>query len=89
MVESAERGDFAGARATAPAAAPALQVNFIESNPIPVKAAMASLGLLEEVYRLPMVPPGRRVEERIDSRARVKCGADVSGDRAGAARCRA
>jgi 4-hydroxy-tetrahydrodipicolinate synthase len=34
-----------------------MNVNFVESNPIPVKAAMAMLGLCEEVYRLPMVPP--------------------------------
>ena len=34
-----------------------MQVNFVESNPIPVKAAMAALGLLEEIYRLPMVAP--------------------------------
>ena len=34
-----------------------MTVNFIESNPIPVKSAMAAMGLLEEVYRLPMVPP--------------------------------
>ena len=31
-----------------------MQVNFVESNPVPVKAAMAAMGLLEEVYRLPM-----------------------------------
>lgn len=35
---------------------PLMQVNFIESNPIPVKAALAMMGLIEEVYRLPMVP---------------------------------
>ena len=29
---------------------------FIESNPIPVKAAMAMVGMIEEVYRLPMTP---------------------------------
>ena len=34
-----------------------MMINFIESNPIPVKSAMAAMGLLEEVYRLPMVPP--------------------------------
>ena len=34
-----------------------MQVNFIESNPIPVKAAMAELGLLDLHYRLPMCPP--------------------------------
>ena len=36
---------------------PLMLANFAESNPIPVKAAMAQMGLLEESYRLPMVPP--------------------------------
>ncbi len=35
---------------------PLMQVNFIETNPSPVKAALAMMGLIEEVYRLPMVP---------------------------------
>ncbi|MGB7592265.1 MAG: 4-hydroxy-tetrahydrodipicolinate synthase [Terriglobia bacterium] len=35
---------------------PLMQVNFIETNPIPVKAALAMMGMIEEVYRLPMVP---------------------------------
>jgi len=35
---------------------PLMQVNFIETNPIPVKAALAMMGLIEEVYRLPMIP---------------------------------
>jgi 4-hydroxy-tetrahydrodipicolinate synthase len=65
MVELAERGDFAGARALHQQVFPLMQVNFIESNPIPVKSAMASLGLLEEVYRLPMVPPRPSSKERI------------------------
>jgi 4-hydroxy-tetrahydrodipicolinate synthase len=34
-----------------------MNVNFVESNPGPVKAAMALMGLLEPVWRLPMVPP--------------------------------
>ena len=42
-------------------------VNFIESNPIPVKSAMASMGLLEEVYRLPMVPPRPASKQRIEA----------------------
>ena len=33
---------------------PLMQVNFIETNPIPVKAALAMMGLIQEVYRLPM-----------------------------------
>jgi 4-hydroxy-tetrahydrodipicolinate synthase len=57
MVETAERGDFGGARGLHERLLPLMQVNFIESNPVPVKAAMAAMGLLEEVYRLPMCPP--------------------------------
>jgi 4-hydroxy-tetrahydrodipicolinate synthase len=65
MVEAAERGDFAAARKLHAALLPLMLINFVESNPIPVKAAMAAMGLLEEAYRLPMVPP------RPDSRARI------------------
>jgi 4-hydroxy-tetrahydrodipicolinate synthase len=35
---------------------PLMQANFIESSPIPVKAALAMMGMMEEVYRLPLVP---------------------------------
>ena len=66
MVEQAEQNDFAGARQIHNQLLPLMLVNFIESNPIPVKSAMAALGLLEEVYRLPMVPP------REASRARIR-----------------
>jgi 4-hydroxy-tetrahydrodipicolinate synthase len=50
-------GDFAGARAVQREYLPLMEINFIESNPIPVKAALALMGLIEPVYRLPMVPP--------------------------------
>ncbi len=65
MVELADAGDFAGARALHHRLLPLMQVNFIESSPIPVKAAMAMMGLLNEVYRLPMVAPGTASRERI------------------------
>jgi 4-hydroxy-tetrahydrodipicolinate synthase len=65
MVERAEQGDFAGARALHQRLLPLMQVNFIESSPIPVKAAMAAMGLLEEVYRLPLVSPRPASRERI------------------------
>ena len=45
---------------------PLMDVNFIESSPGPVKAAMAMMGLLEENFRLPLVP----ITEK--SRARVR-----------------
>jgi len=35
---------------------PLMQANFLESNPIPVKAVLAMMGRIEEVYRLPLVP---------------------------------
>ena len=35
---------------------PLMLVNFIETSPIPVKAALAMMGMIEEVYRLPLVP---------------------------------
>jgi 4-hydroxy-tetrahydrodipicolinate synthase len=35
---------------------PLMQVNFLETNPIPVKAALSMMGMIEEVYRLPLVP---------------------------------
>jgi 4-hydroxy-tetrahydrodipicolinate synthase len=65
MVELAERGDFAGARKLELWLLPLLQVNFVESNPIPVKAAMAAMGLIEEAYRLPLVPPSQASRDRI------------------------
>ena len=65
MVELAEAGDFAGARRIHARLMPLLSANFVESNPIPVKAAMAQMGLLEEVYRLPMVPPRPESRRRI------------------------
>jgi 4-hydroxy-tetrahydrodipicolinate synthase len=67
MVELAEGGDFAAARALHTRLLPLMQVNFIESNPIPVKSAMASLGLLQEVFRLPMVPPRPASKQKIEA----------------------
>jgi 4-hydroxy-tetrahydrodipicolinate synthase len=66
MVEAAERGDFSAARRIHHDLQPLMMINFIESNPIPVKTAMATMGLLEEIYRLPMVPA------RQDSRAKIQ-----------------
>lgn len=65
MVERAEAGDFEGARKLHHDLLPLMQVNFVESSPIPVKAAMAMMGLIEEVYRLPLVPPAQASRERI------------------------
>ena len=65
MVEAAARGDFEAARGVHRRILPLMQVNFVESNPVPVKAAMAAMGLLEESYRLPMCPPRPESREAI------------------------
>ncbi len=67
MVEAAERNDFAAARAIHNRIVGLMQINFIESNPGPVKYAMAQMGLLEEVFRLPMVPPKAESRAKIDA----------------------
>jgi len=65
MVKAAARNDFAAARAIHARILPLMQINFVETNPIPVKAAMAAMGLLEEVYRLPMCAPKAESREKI------------------------
>ena len=57
ITQACLRNDFAAARELQARFLPLMNVNFVESNPIPVKAAMALMGLLEPVWRLPMVPP--------------------------------
>src|SRR5215467_12421948 len=58
-------GDYAGARAVHRRLLPLMDVNFVESNPIPVKAALGLMGLLEPVWRLPLVGPRAENLERI------------------------
>jgi 4-hydroxy-tetrahydrodipicolinate synthase len=65
MVNAASRGDFATARGVHNRILPLMQVNFVEANPVPVKSAMAMMGLLEESYRLPMCPPTATSKDRI------------------------
>lgn len=66
MVDLALAGQWDEARALHYRLLPLMEVNFIESSPGPVKAAMALMGLIEENFRLPLVP----VTEQ--SRARVR-----------------
>ena len=66
IAQACLRNDFAAARAIQARFLPLMNVNFVESNPIPVKAAMGLMGLLEPVYRLPMVPPAAASLSRIE-----------------------
>ncbi len=65
IVELCEKGDFAAARKLHHWLLPLIQGNFIETNPIPCKAAMAAMGLLEESYRLPLVAPTAATRNKI------------------------
>ena len=66
LTRLALRGDFEGAREIHRRYHPLMEINFVESNPIPVKAALAEMGLLEPVWRLPLVPP------KAENRARIR-----------------
>ena len=65
LVQAALDNDFSTAGVIAMRLLPLMQVNFVESNPIPVKAAMAAMGLIDACYRLPLVPPQLAARERI------------------------
>jgi 4-hydroxy-tetrahydrodipicolinate synthase len=65
IVELCEKGDYRAARKLHHWLLPLIQVNFAESNPIPCKAAMAAMGLIEESYRLPLVPPTAATREKV------------------------
>jgi 4-hydroxy-tetrahydrodipicolinate synthase len=57
LTAACRRGDFAEARRLHDRYLELMNLNFVESSPVPVKASLALLGLIEETYRLPLVPP--------------------------------
>jgi 4-hydroxy-tetrahydrodipicolinate synthase len=57
LVRSALSGDFVEARRLHFQYLALMDINFVESNPIPVKAALAEMGLLQPLWRLPLVAP--------------------------------
>jgi 4-hydroxy-tetrahydrodipicolinate synthase len=67
LTKLALAGDFAGARAIQRQWFALMEVNFCEVNPAPVKAAMAMMGLLEPVFRLPMIPPSESNRVKIEA----------------------
>ena len=66
LTRLALEGDYASAREIHRRYHPLMEINFVESNPIPVKAALAEMGLLVPVWRLPLVPP------KTENRARIR-----------------
>jgi 4-hydroxy-tetrahydrodipicolinate synthase len=57
LVQLALENDFGAARGIHRRYSQLMEVNFIETNPGPVKAALALMGLLEPAFRLPLVAP--------------------------------
>jgi 4-hydroxy-tetrahydrodipicolinate synthase len=67
LTRAALKGDFVRARELQRKYQALMEINFVETSPGPVKFAMARMGLLEPVWRLPMVPPQVASQQKIDA----------------------
>lgn len=65
MTRAALKNDWNAARQLLRKYLPLMQANFMESSPMPVKAVLAMMGRIEEVYRLPMVPVRRDTRSKL------------------------
>jgi len=65
LTRAALSNDWPAARTLQRKYLPLMQANFIESSPLPVKAVLAMMGKLEEVYRLPLLPMRRDTRSRL------------------------
>jgi len=73
LVQAALAGDFQAAEALERELSPLFEVEFIETNPIPIKCMLALKGMCREVYRLPLC------ELRPENRARVRATMEMMG----------
>ncbi len=65
MARAALNNDWQTARTLHRKYLPLMQANFIESSPLPVKAVLAMMGKIEEVYRLPLLPMRRDTRSKL------------------------
>jgi 4-hydroxy-tetrahydrodipicolinate synthase len=65
LARAALANDWAAARALHRKYLPLMQANFIESSPLPVKAVLAMMGKIDEIYRLPLLPMRRDTRSRL------------------------
>jgi 4-hydroxy-tetrahydrodipicolinate synthase len=65
MTRAALNNDWTTARRIQRKYLALMQANFIESNPMPVKAVLAMMGKIEEVYRLPLLPMRRDTRSKL------------------------
>jgi 4-hydroxy-tetrahydrodipicolinate synthase len=73
LTRAALNDDWTNARAIYHKYLPLMQANFIESNPMPVKAVLVMMGRIEENYRLPMVKMRPDTRTKLEAIARA-CG---------------
>ncbi len=66
MVGAALQNDWAHARRLHNQYLPLMQANFIESSPLPVKAALAMMGRIDENYRLPLLPMKKETRAKLE-----------------------
>ena len=66
LVSSALSGNLKQAQELHDKLLPMMEANFIESNPIPVKYALAQMGMISETYRLPMLSLENSSKEKMD-----------------------
>ena len=69
MARAALNNDWDSARCIHRKYLPLMQANFLESNPLPVKAVLAMMGKIEEIYRLPLLPMKRDTRSRLQRTA--------------------
>ena len=65
MTRAALNNDWVAARGIQRKYLTLMQANFIESNPLPVKAVLAMMGKIEEFYRLPLLPMRRDTRSKL------------------------
>jgi len=67
LTQAALQGDFVKARKLQKKYHALMEINFVETNPGPVKFALSRMGLCEPSWRLPMVPPSKASQEKIEA----------------------
>jgi 4-hydroxy-tetrahydrodipicolinate synthase len=65
MTRAALNNDWETARRIHRKYLPLMQGNFLESNPLPVKAVLAMMNKIQEIYRLPLLPMKRDTRSRL------------------------
>jgi 4-hydroxy-tetrahydrodipicolinate synthase len=65
LTRAALNNDWTTARSIQKKYLPLMQANFLESNPLPVKAVLAMMGRIEEIYRLPLLPMRRDTRSKL------------------------